>query len=81
MICVTSVSYKNSINAHQSECLRAKTKLRQGDPISPMLFVLTMEYMQRCLKKLKSQPNFNFHPKYEKLGITNICFAYDYYRR
>lgn len=77
MICVTSVSYKYSINVHQSECLKAKMGLGQGDPISPVLFKLIIEYMHIYLKKLKDQSNFNSHPKCEKLGITSICFADD----
>lgn len=36
-----------------------------------------MEYLYRCLQNLKLNPNFNFHPICEKLGITNICFADD----
>jgi hypothetical protein len=36
-----------------------------------------MEYLHRCLKNLHKKPDFNFHPKCEKLQITNICFADD----
>lgn len=51
--------------------------LWQGDPMSPLLFVIMMEYLNRCLKRLKNNPNFNFHSKCEKLNITNLCFADD----
>ncbi|XP_058773793.1 uncharacterized protein LOC131648007 [Vicia villosa] len=36
-----------------------------------------MEYLHRSLRKLQHMSDFNFHPKCEKLGITNICFAGD----
>ncbi|XP_058785008.1 uncharacterized protein LOC131659909 [Vicia villosa] len=36
-----------------------------------------MEYLHRCLRKLQCNPQFRFHPKCAKLGITNICFADD----
>ncbi|CAK8530813.1 unnamed protein product [Lathyrus sativus] len=34
-----------------------------------------MEYLNRCLGKLKNKPDFNFHPKCEKLNLINISFA------
>lgn len=51
--------------------------MRQSDPISPLLFVIVMEYLNRILQKLQRKNNFNFHAKCDKLGITNLCFAND----
>ena len=36
-----------------------------------------MEYLSRCLGRLKLQPDFNFHPKCERMNITHVMFADD----
>nr|XP_016511677.1 PREDICTED: uncharacterized protein LOC107828812 [Nicotiana tabacum] len=36
-----------------------------------------MEYLNKSLKQLKSNPVFNYHPKCAKLGVVHICFADD----
>ena len=43
--------------------------------MSPYLFAIGMEYLTRQFQQLKRNPNFNFHPKCEKLGITHLMFA------
>lgn len=77
MTIVTTVSYKFRINGEHTDILRVKRGLRQGDLLFPLLFVIVMEYLYRVLKKLRNNPNFNFHAKCEKLGIINLSFADD----
>lgn len=36
---------------------------------------MVMEYLHRVLQNLDLIPNFNDHPKCDKLKINNICFA------
>ncbi|CAK8578493.1 unnamed protein product [Lathyrus sativus] len=69
MLGITTLSYKFNIMGEYTESLQAKRGIRQGDPLSPMLFVLMMEYMNRLLMKMQKDPNFNYHAKCEKLQI------------
>lgn len=77
MTCVSSVSYSILINGKPSPPFLAKKGLRQGDPLSPFIFVLVMEYLNRQLRTLRHNPNFNYHPKCSKLQIIQLDFADD----
>lgn len=77
MLTVRIVFYKFQINGVHSYVVAAKRGLRLGDPLSPLLLVVVMEYLQRVFQNLKNLPDFNFHSKCEKLGIINLSFADD----
>lgn len=75
--CVTTVSYSVVINGKSTVPFDTKRRVRQGDPLSPYLFVLAMEYLTRLMKDLKNKPDFNFYPRCEKLNIIQLSFADD----
>lgn len=66
-----------NVNGELTEPFDARKGLRQGDLISPYLFVLCMEYLSRCLMELNQNKYFQFHPRCRKVGLTHLCFADD----
>ncbi|XP_020254858.1 uncharacterized protein LOC109831820 [Asparagus officinalis] len=77
MECITSTKFSLSLNGTLHGYFRGARGLRQGDPLSPYLFFLGMEYLSRRLNTLKNDSLFKHHPKCSKLNITHIFFADD----
>lgn len=51
--------------------------LRQGDPISPLLFVICIEYFTRIIKVVANQEGFQYHTKCESSQLNHLCFVDD----
>lgn len=66
MSMVSSVSFSYKINNVVLDSVKAKRGLRQGDPLSPLLFVLILEYLYRTLQKMGENPKFNYHSKCDR---------------
>lgn len=77
MACLSTTSYSFNVNGELTQPFEGKKGLRQGDPISPYLFVLCMEYLNRCLVTLRTNPRFHFYPRCKKLSLVHVCFADD----
>lgn len=77
MECITTTSYSLAINEGLCENIEGKRGLRQGDPISPLIFVICIEYLLRIMEMVRQQKGIAYHPKYKSLGSNHLCFVDD----
>ncbi|XP_075074605.1 uncharacterized protein LOC142162181 [Nicotiana tabacum] len=74
---ISSVTYSLNINGGLTKPFKGRRGIRQGDPMSPYLFVLAMKYLQREFAQMMKNKVFKFHPRCQKLGVVHVCFADD----
>jgi hypothetical protein len=77
MMCVETTSFSVAVNGDLFGFFAGKCGVRQGDPLSPYLFIMCMEYFSRLLNLATHKAGFHFHPKCQSLGISHLAFADD----
>ncbi|KAK4411703.1 putative ribonuclease H protein [Sesamum angolense] len=76
--CVSSATFSVSLNGSIYGFFPSARGLRQGDPMSPYLFVLVMEIWSTLLRyRVRNAPDYQFHWKCTKQRILSLCFADD----
>lgn len=75
--CLSTASFTLAINGNASGFFKSSKGLRQGDPLSPYLFVLAMEIFSRLLASRFDSGYIRYHPNTEELKISHLMFADD----
>lgn len=75
--CLHSCMISVKINGSLEGFFKANSGLRQGDPISPYLFVICMEVLSSYLRKTERHQLFKFHWKCKGCSISHLMFADD----
>ena len=77
MSCITSVSFSVLINGAASSFFHAERGLRQGCPLSPLLFLLVAEGLSRALRGARADGRFTGIQIAPNLNITHLLFVDD----
>ncbi|XP_039008413.1 uncharacterized protein LOC120136440 [Hibiscus syriacus] len=75
--CFSTASYSISVNGSLYGYIKGAKGLRQGDPISPLLFILSMNILSRLFNLDALRGVFGYHPKYKNIGLKHLSFADD----
>lgn len=75
MACATLTRYSLVIDGSPLPEFKAQIGVRQGDPMSPLLFVIGMEYLSRALSMVNENPDFKFHPRCSRIKLNHLAFA------
>jgi hypothetical protein len=76
--CITTPKFSIALNDTLVGYFEGKKGLRQGDPISPYLFVLAMEVFSRLLEEASLKDKaFQFHPGYAAIKLADLWFGDD----
>ena len=74
---ITTPSFSLSINGVTSGFFKGKSGLRQGDPISPLLFAVVMNFLSFMLNRGAEDRIFGYHPGCAGTRLTHLAFADD----
>ncbi|XP_039034032.1 uncharacterized protein LOC120170069 [Hibiscus syriacus] len=75
--CVTTPSFSISLNGGLVGYFKGAKGIRQCDPLSPYMFVITMNVLSKMFDKAAEFGVIQYNPKCHRVKLTNLCFADD----
>lgn len=75
--CICTTSFMLGYNGMVNGYFKRRRGLRQGDPLSPYLFVIAMNCLSHMLNKAAAERKLGFHAKCSQIKLTHLSFADD----
>lgn len=75
--CISSAMFSIKVNGSLEGYFKGASGLRQGDPLSPYLFVIAMEVLTASLQASTSDTVFNYHWRTKEIQLNHLIFADD----
>ena len=75
--CISTPTFSVCVNGNTGGFFKSTRGLRQGNPLSPFLFVLAMEVFSSLLNSRFQAGYIHYHPKTSPLSISHLMFADD----
>ncbi|KAL6569244.1 hypothetical protein OROMI_013758 [Orobanche minor] len=76
--CVENCTFSILVNSSPAGYFASSRGLRQGDPISPSLFVLAADYLSRCLDRfITDHPLMRYRTVGRPFAISHLSYADD----
>lgn len=76
-MCISDPSYSIMLNGSPHSYFPGAKGLKQGDPLSPYLFVLIMEVLGALLLRRLENRSFKPHAKCRRMKIAHVGFIHD----
>ncbi|KAL0889621.1 hypothetical protein Bca101_013604 [Brassica carinata] len=75
--CISTTRFSVAINGELCGYFKGTKGLRQGDPLSPYLFVLCIEVFSQLLNSKYTDGSIGYHPMASNPSVSHLAFADD----
>ena len=75
--CVCTPSSMVGYNGTVNNYFKGTRGLKQGDPLSPYLFIIAMNCLSKLLSSASSNETIGFHPRTQSKRLTHLSFTDD----